>query len=153
MEKKGGYKNKAKQISTLKTFVKLIRAAESVNARVHRHLKANGLTESQFAALEALLHLGPLNQQQIAKKILKSSGNITMVIDNLEKRNLVGRERGVNDRRVVTIQLTGEGHRLIREVFPRHAAVIENEMNILTKTEREELGRLCRKVGLKKRDP
>jgi MarR family 2-MHQ and catechol resistance regulon transcriptional repressor len=99
--------------------------------------------------MEALYHLGPLSQGELAKKILKSSGNITMVIDNLEKRGLVKRERKAEDRRFYAVQLTVEGSRLIGRIFPRHAAKIVGEMNALTRTEQEELSRLCRKVGLK----
>jgi MarR family 2-MHQ and catechol resistance regulon transcriptional repressor len=99
--------------------------------------------------LEALYHLGPLSQGELAKKILKSSGNITMVIDNLEKRGLVKRERSPEDRRVYVVRLTVEGRRLIGSIFPRHAAKIVEEMKALTRTEQEELSRLCRKVGLK----
>jgi MarR family 2-MHQ and catechol resistance regulon transcriptional repressor len=73
-----------------------------------------------------------------------------MVIDNLEKRGLVKRERKAEDRRFYAVQLTVEGRRLIGRVFPRHAVKIVEEMNALTRTEQEELSRLCRKVGLKK---
>jgi MarR family 2-MHQ and catechol resistance regulon transcriptional repressor len=120
-----------------------------MTARIHGHLADAGLTVSQFGVLEALYHLGPLSQGELAKKILKSSGNITMVIDNLEKRGLVNRERNQEDRRVYVVRLTVEGRRLIGSIFPRHAAKIVEEMKALTRTEQEELSRLCRKVGLK----
>ncbi len=113
---------------------------------------ADGLTGSQFGALEALYHLGPLNQTEIARKLLKSGGNITLVIDNLEKRELVLRRRDEEDRRVLTVHLTDQGHRMIRELFPRHAAAIAEEMSALTIAEQEDLGRLCRKVGLGRSD-
>lgn len=74
------------EVSALDCFIKLLRASESVNAAAMRQVQANGLTESQFGVLEALLHLGTLNQNQLAGKILKSGGNITLVIDNILKR-------------------------------------------------------------------
>jgi MarR family 2-MHQ and catechol resistance regulon transcriptional repressor len=52
---------------------------------VHRVLAEPKLTISQFGVLEALYHKGPLCQRDIASKILKSTGNITLVIVNLEK--------------------------------------------------------------------
>ena len=85
----------------LSTYIKLVRAADSVNSRSHRHLSGPNLSFSQFAVLEALYHLGPLCQKDIAAKILKSPRNITMVVDNLEKRNLVKRERHTEDRRIL----------------------------------------------------
>ncbi|PLX92155.1 MAG: MarR family transcriptional regulator [Desulfuromonas sp.] len=106
-----------------------------------------GLTISQFGVLEALLHRGPLCQKDIAAKILKSSGNITMVIDNLVKRCLVRRERSETDRRFITIHLTPEGSSLINEVFPQVSAAIVDNMAILSSEEQELLGQLCRRLG------
>jgi MarR family 2-MHQ and catechol resistance regulon transcriptional repressor len=102
---------------------------------------------SQFGVLEALYHLGPLSQAEIARKILKSTGNITMVIDNLEKRGLVARKRDTEDRRYYSVGLTHEGKKLIGSLFPRHAAGIVKGMNALTPSEQETLGDLCRKLG------
>ena len=134
----------------LATLVKLLRATESVTGRICAHLAGSKLTQSQFGVLEALFHLGPLSQGEVGRKILKSSGNMTMVIDNLEKGGLVKRERKSDDRRVLTIHLTAKGKRLIANLFPRHAENIVNEMSVLTQAELKELGRLCKKLGGKK---
>ena len=80
----------------LNAYTKLMRAAESVTGRTSRIMAASNLTISQFGILEVLFHKGSLCQRDIATKILKSTGNITMVIDNLEKRFLVRRERGAD---------------------------------------------------------
>ncbi|MHC1696933.1 MAG: MarR family winged helix-turn-helix transcriptional regulator [Geobacteraceae bacterium] len=136
------------ELRSLRTFVKLMRAAEALSTRVTRHLADSGLTISQFGVLEALYHLGPLCQRDIAKKILKSTGNITVVVDNLEKRGLVARVRGIEDRRFLTVQLTSDGEKLISEIFPPHAEAIIREMGILTEEEQVELGRMCKMLGL-----
>jgi len=143
------YRGTKDEVRALNAYVKLMRASESVSARIHGYLAEAGLTVSQFGVMEALYHLGPLSQGELAKKILKSSGNITMVIDNLENRGLVKRERNQEDRRFYAVQLTAEGRRLIGSIFPRHAAKIVKEMKALTRTEQEELSRLCRKIGFK----
>ena len=132
----------------LKTYVKLMRAAESITARVHKHLSSAGLTVSQFGVLEAIYHLGPLSQKDLGRKILRSSGNITMVIDNLEKRRLVRRERDTSDRRIFIVHLTGEGQKLIRKIFPSHAALITDELSVLNRNDQIILGNLCKKVGM-----
>jgi len=146
--KKTNYKGPKDEVRALSAYVKLMRAAESMTARIHRHLVSVCLTISQFGVLEALYHLGPLSQAEIAKKVLKSSGNITMVIDNLEKRGLVKRERKQDDRRFYSIQLTVSGNKLIAELFPRHAERIMKEMGALSPAEQEALGQLCRRLGL-----
>jgi MarR family 2-MHQ and catechol resistance regulon transcriptional repressor len=126
-----------------------MRAAESVTGRVHRVLSAPKLTISQFGVLEALYHKGPLCQKDIAAKILKSTGNITLVIDNLEKQRLVRRERDTEDRRYLTIHLTETGEALIADVFAAVEKSIVSEMASLTDSEQELLGNLCKKLGLK----
>ena len=141
-----------KEARALNTYVKLMRAAESLTARVHRNLSLAGLTVSQFGVIEALFHLGPLSQNEIGQKILRSSGNITMVIDNLEKRKLVKRKRNQVDRRSFIIHLTDAGQKLISDIFPSHAKLIADELNILTAKEQQILGNLCKKLGLKNED-
>jgi MarR family 2-MHQ and catechol resistance regulon transcriptional repressor len=134
----------------LNSYTKLMRAAESVTARTSRPMAKAGLTISQFGVLEALLHKGSLCQRDLAAKILKSTGNITMVIDNLEKRGLVRRERDSEDRRYLTVHLTDAGSALIENVFADVEAAIVAEMASLSGDEQELLGLLCKKLGLKK---
>ena len=136
----------------LSSYIKLVRATDSVVARAHRHLNQSTLTFSQFAVLEALNHFGPLSQKDIASKILKSPRNITMVVDNLEKRDLVRRERNSGDRRSFNVQITGEGRALLIDVLPRHIEALKKEMEILNARELEELGRLCRILGKRVRE-
>lgn len=132
----------------LDAFIKLVRASQSVSARVEAHLGELGLSVSQFGALEALIHLGPLNQKTLAGKILKSTGNITMVIDNLEKRGLVKRTRDEQDRRHYSVSITHKGDALMTSFFPKHVARIVEEMSVLSAAEQDALGKLCKKVGL-----
>jgi MarR family 2-MHQ and catechol resistance regulon transcriptional repressor len=99
------YKGSKKEVNSLNTYIKLIRVVESLNSTLYVSLLKEGLTESQFGVLEALFHLGPMSQKNLGGKLLKSGGNITLVIDNLEKRGLVIRRRGVVDRRYFNIQL------------------------------------------------
>lgn len=143
------YKGTKREVRALDSFIKLVRATEAVTARTSQNYTAAGLTVSQFGVLEALLHGGSLCQRDLAKKILKSTGNITMVIDNLEKRELVQRERGGEDRRFVTVHLTEKGKALIESIFPQQVAGILAEMEVLSAAELEELSRLCRKLGLR----
>jgi len=142
------YKGSTEEKEALDTYIKLLRAAESVGSKLNEYKTHEGLSISQFGALEALYHLGPMYQKDIGRKILKSSGNITMVIDNLEQKDLVERNRDERDRRYVIISLTEKGEKMISGILPGHIAAIVEIMNALDKKEREELGILCRKIGL-----
>ena len=140
------YKGSKKEINSL---IKLNRAVESVNSTLNSSLSREGLTESQFGVLEALFHLGPMSQKNLGSKILKSGGNITMVIDHLEKRGLVLRRRGIVDRRYYNIHLTEKGKKLVEAVFPKQLKIITEEIGILNENEQYELQRMCKLIGLK----
>lgn len=140
------FRGTKQEVLALSVFVKLMRAGESVSARVHRDLAQHNLTISQFGVLEALYHLGQMCQRDLARKILKSSGNLTMVIDNLEKRSLVTRQRDLKDRRYFVIRLTSKGRDLIQDIFPDHARRITATLSVLDSKELRELGRLCKKL-------
>ncbi len=142
------HRGDAREVLALTTYIKLIRAADSVTVRVWPRIAAAGLTESQFGVLEALYHLGPMHQCDLAERILKTSGNMTVVIRNLERRGLVRRLRSTEDRRFILARLTDKGERLIRRIFPGHATAVTREMAVLSETEQRTLGRLCRRVGL-----
>ncbi|MCI0453554.1 MAG: MarR family transcriptional regulator [Candidatus Dadabacteria bacterium] len=141
------YKGTKKEIRALNAYINLMRSAESITSRLSRFLGDNGLSTGQLGVLEALFHLGQMCQRELALKHLKSDGNITMVVDNLEKRGLVKRKREIEDRRFITVNLTEKGRRLINEIFPSHVSAIVKEMSILTDSEQEELRRICRKLG------
>jgi MarR family 2-MHQ and catechol resistance regulon transcriptional repressor len=135
------------EINALNAFIKLQRASESVSTRVHAVLP-EGLTVTQFGVLEAIYHVGPLCQGELAEKLLRSGGNLTLVVDNLEKAGLVARERDPADRRFVVVKLTDRGEKFITELFPKVVANVSREMNRLSSTELLDLGRLCKKIGL-----
>jgi MarR family 2-MHQ and catechol resistance regulon transcriptional repressor len=141
------YQGEEKVVQALNLFIKLTRAAESVNAELKARNSMGGLTISQFGTLETLYFLGPLTQGEIGRKLLKSSGNMTLVIDNLERDGLVRRERSDEDRRRVLIHLTYKGRRLIEGIFPQHAEDVTGIMRVLTAEEQEVLEDLLRKLG------
>jgi len=130
----------------MNAWVKLARAANAVGSRLARRLAEHDLSESQFGVLDALYHLGPLHQCDLARKILRTTGNVTLVVDNLERRGLVQRQRGEADRRYVLVRLTAAGEELIRTVFPPHADAVATEMAALSTEEHRQLSRLCRRL-------
>ena len=128
------------------TFSRLSKTANIVSTEVHKPLAKHKLTVSQFGVLEALFKLGPMYQRDLAREIVKTTGNITTVIDNLEKNDLVRREREAKDRRYFMVVLTTKGEKLIKKIYPAHAKQIEQVMKRLTKAEQERLLALCEKL-------
>ena len=141
------FKGTPKQERALNNYIKLARAANSAVGYARIGLENAGLTYGQFAVLEALFHVGPLCLGDLARRILTSSGNLTLVIDNLEKRRLVTRQPQGKDKRFVRASITPAGRKLIARIFPQHSQRIVEVMDRLTPAEQEQLGRLCRKLG------
>lgn len=141
------HKGSKKEKLALDTVIKFYRACSAFEIRTLPVINGAGLTTSQFAVLDALYHLGDLNQSELSRKILKTGGNLTMVIDNLSKQGYVERRRCTEDRRHVYVSLTEEGRALFADIFPKHAALVAKEMSVLTEEEQRELGRLCAKLG------
>lgn len=135
------------EVRALDTYIKLMRCVAVLNSATQRWLAEHKLTTSQLGVLEALMHLGPMCQRDVGRKLLLSGGNITTVVNNLERRGLVQRIRSEEDRRFVRLELTPDGDHLIREVFPGHARNITELLGGLEPDEQEQLGTLCRTLG------
>ncbi len=144
------YKGDSEEVRALNSYIKLTRAADSVNARLSASVSMKDLTTSQFGVLESLYHLGSLCQNELGNKILKSNSNMTTVVDNLEKRGLVRRERDQIDRRMIKVHLTPTGHDMIERLLPQHVSAIKEQFSVLSPEEHILLGNLLRKLGKKK---
>ena len=141
------YSGTRAEMRTLDTFIKLTRCTNSLLGRLAERNTVGDLTWSQFAVLEALYHLGHMTQGEISAKVLKSGSNMTTVIDNLERDGLVRRERDADDRRVIHVHLTEAGSEKIEAVLPGHISALVDEFKVLSASEQETLGELCKKLG------
>lgn len=141
------YRGLTADARALSAYVKLIRAGEGVLREATRPLALYDLTASQFEVLEALHQRGPQSPDNLARGIVKTGGNLALVVRTLERRGLVrrgGRRREWNGAR---IGLTPKGRRLVQTIFPGHAASIVGVMSRLSPKEQEMLGALCGKLG------
>ena len=141
------YEGSEEEVSSLNAYIKLMRAANAVTRRLTPTIAASGLTLSQFGVLEALHHVGPMCQRELSDKLLLSGGNITMVVNNLEKQGLVVRLRTGSDRRYSTVHLTWRGTQMIKEVFPKHLKEIIRVFSVLQMEDLDSFGKSCKSVG------
>lgn len=141
------YKGSEEEVRVLNTYIKLQRASDSVNSKINLFLSGSGITGSQFYILDALFHLGPLSQKELGNKLLKSGGNITMVVDNLEGRKFVKRKRSKKDRRLIYVHLTDKGEKKIKNTLPGVVDMLTKEMEMVSADEQEILQNLCKKIG------
>ncbi len=146
-------KNRVKQYSSeqrqvLNTWTKIVRCVGSVGQSDFLIMTDHGLTPTQFGILETLYHKGSMCQKELGEKLLKSGGNITKVIDNLERDNHVRRVRDERDRRYFKIELTENGIKVIEEVFPKIMNNLVKYFSVLTQDEQKTLADLSKRVGL-----
>jgi MarR family transcriptional regulator, 2-MHQ and catechol-resistance regulon repressor len=132
----------------LSMWVKLVRAHDTFSHLTSANIHVYGLTPAQFGVVECLGHLGPMLIGDLTRKHLVSGGNMTVVVDNLEKTEIVERAVSKDDRRAFYVRLTPKGKRLFNKVFVRHAEYISRLASVLTESEQAELGRLLKKLGL-----
>ena len=126
----------------------LWKASRAVEAYAEKSITDLEMCGSDFAVLEALLHKGPLPVNEIGKKVLLTSGSITVAVDRLEQRALVERRAHGTDRRARIVHLTREGKKLITRVYSQHATDLEGlAYSSLTANERATLIRLLKKIG------
>ena len=81
-------------------------------------VRAHGLTHAQFDILATLGNTPGMLTKELGEKTLITKGTLTGVIDRLEKKGLVARERSCDDKRSFYVRLTPCGERLFQEVFP-----------------------------------
>ncbi len=132
---------------SLDLYIALSRASEWVNAHGDRDIRNHGLNRTEFGVLELLYHKGAQPIQQIGSKVLMSSGNITYVVDKLEKKEFVKRKTSTEDRRLIFAEITDTGKQFIEEVFPKHTEVIEKAVAGLTAEEKKVASQLLKKLG------
>jgi MarR family 2-MHQ and catechol resistance regulon transcriptional repressor len=129
-------------------FLVLWKAVRAVEAYAENSIAALEMCGSDFSVLEALLHKGPLPVNEIGKKVLLTSGSITVAVDRLESKGLVERRASDTDRRAKIVHLTKQGKELISHVYADHAEDMEQLVSAsLSKAERETLMRLLKKIG------
>lgn len=141
------YRGSAEEVRALDTYIVLARAFSTLNARVHEPLAEADLTIGQFGVLEALCFCGPMRQNELARKVLCSAGNLSIVLNNLERRELVRRAHDTRDGRCTVVHVTELGKGLIRRLFPEHARRMAAEFNVLSQAELEALREMCLRLA------
>ena len=126
----------------------LARCHHALSHVAERSIEDTGLGLTDFAALEALLHKGPLSITEIQSKVPLALGSMTAAVDRLEKKGLILRTPSPEDRRAKILKLSPKGRSVVKAAFRRHAADLETVMAVLDQREKRQLHDLLKKVGL-----
>jgi len=130
-----------------KLWIVLARCHHALTQLVERDIAGLGLCVSDFMALEALLHKGPLTISGIQAKVLLASGSMTAAVDRLEARGLVLRKAVAGDRRARRVELTPSGRQLIETAFAEHARHLEEAVSVLNDDEKKQIYGGLKKLG------
>ena len=123
----------------VKAMVVMRKAFRTIDTTVSETFKADGLTPTQFSVLDVLYSKGPMKIGELLESILATSGNMTVVIRNMEKKGWVTRKRAY------LVTLTEEGRQVIERALPHHITKIEETFAVLIPQEQLELIRLLKK--------
>lgn len=123
--------------------LRLYRVSQKIDRVLSVQLRSSGLNMAQF---DVLAHVGAargITQQQLADRLLVTKGNISQLLDRLEKRGLL---RRCQDGRNNTLALTEQGQELYERTVPVHEQLIEEQLAVLSAQEVGDLLRLLRKL-------
>jgi DNA-binding MarR family transcriptional regulator len=136
-------------VSPMGIIGRMTRLAKHLERAIQEKFAEFDLTVAEFDVLAALRRSGrpyQLSPTELFNTLMVSSGTVTHRIDLLEKTELVNRIPDPSDRRGTLIVLTDKGFNLIEKVVTAHVINEHNILSILTKSEREELVLLLRKL-------
>lgn len=98
-------------------FLSLRRVMAALKGRFHAALREHGLTFPQWLVLKFLHRKGRMTAKELAEMMEVTPANVTGIVDRLEREGLAARSRGAQDRRVVYVRLTEEGHAKVEEML------------------------------------
>ena len=139
---------KGRRITAPRLWLVIAKSYRVLSLLAERSIANTGLCLTDFAALEALLHKGPLTISQIQEKVRLASGSMTAAVDRLEKLRLIVRRVSPSDRRSRVVELTAKGKRLAASCFEQHARDLEALMSALSEQEMEQLYGSLKNLGL-----
>ena len=126
----------------LRAHIELSRSLLKIRAKETVWLANHDLTLSQFGILESLYHLGNLSVGQITKLTLSTPGNSTVVVKNLQSKELISAVSSNEDRRIKMLEITSQGRKIMEAIFATHVqnlvgwydkALSEEEIQVLSR--------------------
>lgn len=133
-------------------LIKTHKLVKDLDRETTRISASYGLTFPQFMVLEALLHKESMTVGEIKDTILSSNGTIPVIINNLEKMEMVKRTKDPEDHRRSLVMLTAKGRKLIEQVNPENEKMYQDRFGVWTKAEKEELIRLLEMYYMKNKN-
>ena len=130
----------------LETWLQMIRTFWTLQSKIEDSLKKHKLTLAQFDLMAMLLGLEDLNQQELAKKLAVTKGNMVGLVNRLSRRGFVKRVPSQEGPRGNVIRLTARGRKLVTAALPDHLRLVGAMMSPLASGEQEKLRALLQRL-------
>ncbi|REE56300.1 DNA-binding MarR family transcriptional regulator [Paenibacillus taihuensis] len=117
-----------------------------VAAQFQQRLAPYGITPEQWSALNQIDRAQGLIQKEIAERTSKDKPSTTRILDHLEKKGLIYKKPGEQDRRAFLVYSTEAGKALIRETTPIEESVTADVKSCLSDQEYDTLLELLMRV-------
>lgn len=137
----------SRKAESLKTYIALKRSINEIESKTRKFVGSFGLNLNEFAVLEILYHKGKRTTQQIKEGILIANSSTTYIVDKLCDKGLVKREFSPEDRRVINVEITESGRKLMDELFPTHAEQLTANFDKLSEYDITEIRQLLKKMN------
>ena len=131
---------------SMQVWMQVFRSFNKIRAKELRYIKSFDLTMMQFQVLEVLYHRGDLNISSITKLTMSTPGNITVVVKNLCKDDLIIATKCDSDKRASLLSITQKGKDVMEKMFPNHAKNFEEYFQVLNHEEKETMFGLLKKL-------
>lgn len=116
--------------------------------QAEKNLSRIGLNNMEYTVLRVLSENGSLSMVQLANLTNVTQGWITSIVDKLEEKKLAERMRGSDDRRIIMIQITRAGNKLLARARDIHSKFVEESVKALEKNEISDLLAILEKMKL-----
>ena len=120
-------------------YISMSRVINTLRRENNKLILKHNLTLGQFAVMEALYSKGRLSTGEVMEKILTTSGNIPVIVKNLEKDGFITREQDKSDKRRFILDLTEKGKDLMDEIVPENLKFMDELISLWDDDEKEEL--------------
>jgi MarR family 2-MHQ and catechol resistance regulon transcriptional repressor len=135
-------------------WVKIATTFNLMYQEIKKELSKENLTIPQLEIIGCLAPSKGISLNELAERLLVTGGNVTGLIDRLERDGYVLRERNEKDRRIIYVKLTPKGKEIWQMIMPRYQACISQLTISLNVVEKKELSRLLKKliIHIRKKD-
>lgn len=131
--------------SAIHAHIVFRKAERIISANINKAIKKSGLTVSQFGILDVLYTKGEMKICELLNRVIATSGNMTVILKNMENSNLIYRQKDKIDKRAFVVGITEKGKKLFEDILPEHRKELENIYSILTEEDKKTLINILKK--------